>query len=152
MSAKKLSVLRHVGTAIIPASAHYDPNASLVTRQGVYARDGFIDRVCKQAAAGPIGELTLPYGELEYDATIAKIVADSGREHTPLAACYAIDTMTRRQPNGELGDLANDGKANLFPIIGGPVVYVHWHSGRREWFVRDWLLDDYHWSRGYRAF
>jgi hypothetical protein len=67
-----------------------------------------------------------------------------------------IAEMINRQPNGEDGDLVNDGKANIFYVHGKDVevfaVYVYWHAGVRSWFVHASRLDDYRWNAGYRAF
>jgi hypothetical protein len=150
-AAKTTSVLRAVGTVIIPATEWFDP-AVLQTGPGLWVSDGFDENVRKHATAGPVGELTLPYGDLEERATIDEIVAESGREHEPRAACYALYTLTRQQPNGKEGHLLSNGYVNLLPIIGGPAADVHWSADYGKWLVDDWSRYGNRWHRGDRAF
>lgn len=47
------------------------------------------------------------------------------------------------QPNGEAGDLMNNGYANIFYVLVKEVlfaVHVHWRSDNREWDVDGWHL------------
>lgn len=156
MSAKTKSVLRQIGTATIEASkTPFDPNAALVTRQGLYVWDGFIERVRKHASPVESMEaLALPYLDLDEDANDSQIGAGLGQgyEFSASKLCYVIDRLTSRQPNGEDGDLLNNGYANLFYAEGGPVVRVLWGAGSSKWDVGGWLRDDFRWYRGSRAF
>lgn len=67
-----------------------------------------------------------------------------------------IQNKILKQPNGEDGELLNNGRANIFYVdLGdGTVVAVNvlWFSDGRTWDFRAHDLDDDRWSAGFRAF
>lgn len=99
------------------------------------------------AEAKPVevsGIVKLSYADLPRATTAGEIlkvpeVGNFGSEIPKLSKIIA--KMIAKQPNGEPGDLLNDGKANLFPC-GSLLVGVDWRDSRRRWDVRVWGPDD----------
>src|SRR3989344_1233615 len=74
--------------------------------------------------------------------TVRDILAYPGvGDFDPTDLSALIAEMIGQQPNGEAGNLLNDGRGNLFPC-GSVLVSVYWDDIYRDWSVDDWLPDD----------
>lgn len=132
----------------------HDPQAFYQARAGLWVSDEFRSRILSKAK--PVKKLMAAVGK-SYDLT--QNVYD--REITPSLpkdyvfdeseVCARITTMIQKQPNGEEGDLLNNGYANLF-YVAGCVVYVYWNADSRKWNVYAWRLDDVCWRADFRVF
>jgi hypothetical protein len=149
---------------LVNASVQLDPIASYYpkgfkTRKGLWVSDDFQSRVGKKAK--PVNDLpasSLTSGDLVKNAYDKEIKADpvmpanhvfeSESEFVPY-----LDQMISKQPNGEEGDLLNNGNWNIFYVAGCVVgVLWNWNSDDREWHVRTWGLGGGGWGAGGRAF
>lgn len=149
-------VLKLVNSSVqLDAIASYDPKG-FKTRQGLWISDDFHSRVGKKAK--PVNDLpaiTLTSGDLVKNAYDKEIKADPVMpanyvfESESDFVAY-LDQMISKQPNGEEGDLLNNGYWNIF-YVAGCVVDVRWFSDDRKWRVSTWELDG-SWSAGLRAF
>ena len=140
----------------LDAIASYDPKG-FKTRKGLWVSDDFQSRVGKKAK--PVNDLptiTLTSGDLARNAYDREIKVDPVMptnhvfESESEFVAY-LDQMISKQPNGEKGDLLNNGYWNIF-YVAGCVVYVYWYSVYRRWNVNAWSLDDFNWYAGCRAF
>ena len=93
--------------------------------------------------------------------TLNKEMLDSEiRPELPKNHVFALDDLwmiadlLKKQPNGESGELLNDGKANLFYVqIGASVLVVNVSWDGSGWNVYDWGLDEHcRWFGGRRVF
>lgn len=66
-----------------------------------------------------------------------------------------IADLVRKQPDGRLGKLLNNDRANIFYVrVSGSVtcINVRWRSGSRGWSVSADRVADYWWGAGSRVF
>jgi hypothetical protein len=150
-----LSILR--GDAV---SGNFDPNEFFQNRVGLWRSEAFVERILSVAKKterillpSHIPSLTLHKNM--NDTEVCKELGDN-YVFEATEGGVVIAEMINRQPNGEDGDLVNDGKANIFYVHGKDVevfaVHVSWDAGVREWNVRAYRLDDDRWPAGHRAF
>jgi len=150
-----MSILR--GDAV---GGNFDHHKFFQNRKGLWISEEFVERILSVTKKTEriqlpkhVSGFTLPKNMSD-----AEIRRELGDNHVFSATegCVAIDEMIYRQPNGENGDLVNDGKANIFYVRGeGREVFtvgVRWDAGAREWIVFAYRLVDYRWSAGRRAF
>lgn len=139
----------------LPAVAGHDPHTFFQTRKGLYVWDGFRSRVLSLAKpVSGLGPLSLSSYDLTENLYDRDIKAELPANHVFTDAsvlCARIAQLISKQPNGEKGDLLNNGYANLF-YLPDCVVDVYWGSVRQGWYVYAWKLDDRHWYAGRRAF
>lgn len=151
--AATLSALKPVNSAIqLDPIAAYDPKG-LTTRKGLWVSGDFVSRVRSKAKpVENLGLLSLSSHELTKNAYDREITPGLGENYLfdESELCARIDQMISKQPNGEEGDLLNNGYWNLF-YVAGCVVSVYWYSDVRRWNVCTWKLDGY-WDAGSRAF
>lgn len=133
----------------------HDPQAFYQTRKGLYVWPEFKSRVLSSAKpVSNLSALSLNSYELTENMYDKDIKAELPAGHVfedPSELCARIEQMISKQPNGEEGDLLNNGYANLFDLPGY-VVDVHWDGDYREWYVYAWELDDDRWHAGCRVF
>ena len=90
----------------------------------------------------PSSVVKVPYANLSRATTVRDILAYPGvGDFDPTDLSALIAEMIGQQPNGETGDLLNDGRANLFPCVS-VLIDVYWHVIFRVWLVGDWCPDD----------
>ena len=90
----------------------------------------------------PSSVVKVPYANLSRATTVRDILAYPGvGDFDPTNLSALIAEMIGQQPNGEAGNLLNDGRGNLFPC-GSVLVSVYWDDIYRDWSVDDWLPDD----------
>lgn len=148
------SFLEPRGEIQLDASQGKDPQAFYKTRTGLWVYDGFKTRVVAKAKsvenldAGTL--LVYDLAKNAYDREI-KPELPEGHVFDESDLCARIQQMIEKQPNGEAGDLLNNGYANIF-YLAGCVVGVDWSAGDREWSVGTWGLDGVSWSAGIRVF
>jgi len=108
-----------------------------------YVWSGFTTHVVAKAKPrDPSGIVKIRYADLPCRVKVRAILAASGvGNFDPSDLSAIIAAMIAKQPNGEPGDLLNDGKANLFPC-GSVLAHVDWSDDRRGWYVSDWSPDD----------
>ncbi len=140
----------------LDAIAAYDPKG-FKTRKGLWVSGDFQSRVGSKAKpVKDVGTITLTSGDLVKNAYDKEIKADpvmpANHVFTSESEFVAyLDQMVSKQPNGEEGDLLNNGYWNIF-YVAGCVVSVGWGGDDREWSVSAWELDVGSWSAGCRAF
>ncbi|MDP2837877.1 MAG: hypothetical protein Q8O53_01190 [Candidatus Moranbacteria bacterium] len=150
-------LLKPVSSATVPARTKpFVASEFYQTGTGLYVYDTFADRLDLSAKQTVDSAPERPYVASllkanAYDKDIRKELPD-----THLSTLEDIAGLIETQPNGKSGFLLNNGWANIFYVEGknGDVfaVDVDWRSGNREWYVRDWKLDEVgHWSAGYRV-
>lgn len=151
------SVLNLVNDNVqIDAVVSYDPSG-FKTRPGLWVSDDF--HSCVSSEAKPVENLsaiTLSSFDLSKAACDKDIKSDSnmppshvfGNESEFVAH---LDQMISRQPNGEDGDLLNDGFWNIF-YVAGCVGGVYWSVESQEWSFQAWSLDGKGWGDGVRVF
>lgn len=128
--------------ATVDLSAPHDPHAFWRDTREAPARsvwDSFVSLVVAKAQVrAPAGIVRIPYADLSRAALVRDILAGPGvGNFDPTDLCAIIAATIAKQPNGEAGDLLNDGRANLFPC--GPVlVRVGWNGAGRRWSVGCW--------------
>jgi len=86
----------------------------------------------------PSSVVKVPYANLSRATTVRDILAYPGvGDFDPTNLSALIAEMIGQQPNGEAGNLLNDGRGNLFPC-GSVLVVVDWSDFDRRWDVVDW--------------
>jgi hypothetical protein len=128
-----------------------DPTAFYQTRTGLWIYGGFSDIVTSKAKPVNAGTtFKFNVDELGEAMTDAEIEAALPKNHLfdESAVCAIVAEMISKQPNGEAGDLLNNGYANLL-YTASCVVNVRWYGGRRRWYVytcrrggRRWFAGD----------
>ncbi|MFA5870578.1 MAG: hypothetical protein WC842_01655 [Candidatus Paceibacterota bacterium] len=87
----------------------------------------------------------------------SEILAEIGESNvfTIDEVCAILKALTERQPNGEAGDLLNNGHANIIYVrLDEKTVvpaHVGWHSGGRRWGLGAGSLDGHLWGAGRRV-
>lgn len=151
----KPSVLKLVDDNVqLDAVASHDPRKFYKTRKGLWVSDYFMANVLSKAkAVENLGPLSLKSRELTKNAHDREITPELGEDYIfdESEICARIEQMIAKQPNGEKGDLLNNGYANIF-YVAGYVVSVLWSAVVREWYVSAWKLDVGYWRAGRRAF
>lgn len=100
-----------------PVESH-DPAAFYQTRKGLYVWPEFVSRVL--ASAKPVTNLdplslsSYDLTERMYDTAIKEELPENYVFEDSSELCALIEQMISKQPNGEEGDLLNNGYANLF--------------------------------------
>lgn len=133
---------------------HHDPDVFYRTRTGLWVSDDFRSRVVLNAQSTKAGmQYCVQSFDLTKNLTDEKIEAGLPAEHSfsETEVCGLIASLIVQQPNGEKGELLNNGFANLF-YTPSCVVFVYWRAGDREWGVGTWQCDDGGWSAGHRVF
>lgn len=152
---KSSSLLKLVSDSVqLDAVAAHNPQEFFKTRKDLWVSDEFKSRVLSKAK--PVENLdpvTLSSHELTKNTYDRDITPGLGENYIfdESEVCARIEQLVSKQPNGEAGDLLNNGYANLF-YVAGYVVDVRWYGDGREWSVRAWELDDDYWSAGSRVF
>jgi hypothetical protein len=131
-----------------------DPQEYFKTRTGLWVSDDFKNRILTKVQ--PVENLhptTLKLFELKKNAYDREITPELGENYLfdESELCARIEQMIEKQPNGEEGDLLNDGHVNLFYVVGY-VVGVRRNFDNRGWDVGSWDPDVGSWSAGYRVF
>jgi len=153
--AAKPSILNSVNDSVqLDAVATHDPQAFFQTRTGLWVSDDFKRRILTKAK--PVENLdvaTLKSYGLKKDAYDKQITPELGENYIfdESELCARIEQMISKQPNGEEGDLLNNGYWNIF-YVAGCAVLVRWFSDDREWSVYAWTLDGGDWRAGDRVF
>ncbi len=155
-SKKVKTVLKQTSTSFAypPLTNRFDPNAFCQTCRGLWVSDDFrrlilakaqsIERL--DAAPGTYFDLV----ERAHDREIrAELPANHEFEISEL--CARIAQLILAQPEGQAGDLLNNGSWNIF-YVAGFAVRVRWNSDFQEWNVDVWREDAYHWRADSRAF
>ena len=104
-----------------------------------YVWPGFMTHVVAKAKPSePSGIVKIPYAPLSRSTKVCDLLKTPGvGNFDPSKLSAIIAAMLAKQPNGESGDLLNDGCANLFPC--GPVLaLVFWRDDYRRWGVDGW--------------
>lgn len=145
------------GEVLLPERVEpFDPHEFFKTRKGLYVWNGFRDNILP--AAKPVEhvpERKAALFELEKAANDAEIRAELPEGHVFENAsefCAHLASLIEAQPNGEDGDLLNNGYATIRYVRGvNGVLFaagVGWGVSRREWGVRAVPLDDDRWLAG----
>jgi hypothetical protein len=149
-------------TANVPATESlFDPHAYFKTHNGLRGSDSFNYRILPNVAP-------MPYRGLEgvTSSVLARNMYDKGiidellggmeEVHKHAFTLDQIAEIIGSQPNGEDGELMNDGYANIFYVlVNGVVVAVRvgWDWRGRHWSVRVWYLNENgDWRAGGRVF
>lgn len=111
------------------------------TRKGLWVASSFTEKFGNEDIT-PASTVTA-FKKLERDMTDSEIKEEFTVGESSLEDVAAFLT---NPPEG-----CDDGCWNIF-YVAGCVVYVHWRSDNREWFVSTWGLGDGHWDAGLRAF
>ncbi|MDD2934903.1 MAG: hypothetical protein PHX25_00315 [Candidatus Pacebacteria bacterium] len=138
----------------------FDPRKFFVTRQGLWVSDNFRDRILsvakKIAKVSMDGANHFDLPTPMNDAETQKRLGEGYIYEDASEFCSVLAGMIDRQPNGEVGVLVNNGKANIFYVRGKNdevfAVIVYWNADDREWRVIAYLLDGSRWSADCRAF
>lgn len=147
---------------IINRGKMFNPHTYFKTRDGLYAWDTFEKRILSGQKE------SMPYRGCEgmTSSILARNMTDQqiidellgGMEET-CSHASTLDQIAAKidlQPNGEDGELLNNGYANIFYVLVNGVLFavdVVWFSDHREWHVNDWHLDEYgSWDAGGRVF
>lgn len=135
---------------IINRRRMFNPRTYFKNRDGLYVWDTFFERILSKQPT------TMPYRGLEgvtsemlqrnmYDKEIIDELLGGMEEVRKHAV--TLDQIAAKidlQPNGEDGELLNNGYANIFYVLDGDVlsaVNVDWLSDHCKWFVNAWPLD-----------
>ena len=148
------------GQLNLAVSGNFDPNEFFQNRPGLLRSEEFVERILSVAKKTERILLPshIPSLTLHKNMNDTEVCKELGDNYVFEASegCMVIAGMISRQPNGEDGDLVNNGKANIFYVRGKNnevfTVGVSWDAGVREWYVDANRLDDYHWHAGRRAF
>lgn len=146
----------------VSAVRMFNPHTYFKTREGLWVSDGFTSRVLVKQPT------TMSYCGLDgaTSHTLARSMADQqtidemlGGMDEVRSHAFTLDQIAAKidiQPNGEDGELLNNGYANIFYVLVDGVlfaVYVSWDSDNRKWRVRGWHLGEYgKWYAGDRVF
>jgi len=136
----------------------FDPNEFFQNREGLWRSDAFAERVLSVATERIQLPDHIPSFTLPKSMGDSEIRRELGDNHVFGASecCMVIASMISRQPNGEDGDLINDGKANILYVRGKDdevfTVDVRWYADARKWRVRACQFDDHQWHAGNRGF
>ncbi|MBI5139752.1 hypothetical protein HZA26_04050 [Candidatus Nomurabacteria bacterium] len=124
------------------------PDPFFKTRKGLYVSEGFLRLVVT-----PTTPRRLQHFDLEIGMNDAEIEQRLGENHLfeSEELKFHLERLISAQPNGEKGELLNDGFANIF-YTSSCVVRVHWLRDRRRWFVNTWQRVGLEWLAGSRAF
>lgn len=126
--------------ALVDLSMPHGPQAFWQTTKEAPARYVWTNVFAQAKAIKTSGIVKIPYADLARGTTMREILAapDVGN-HDVSKLSKIIAKMIAKQPNGEAGDLLNDGRGNLFPC-GSVLVHVYWIGDYRLWYVVDWDL------------
>lgn len=132
------------------------------TREGLWVSDEFTRRILAEQTT------TMPYRGLDgvTSNNLSRNMSDTeiinellGGMDEVRSHAFTLDQVAAKidlQPNGEDGDLLNNGFANIFYVLVNEVLFavsVYWDSGDRRWDVHGWLLDGYgDWRAGRQVF
>mgnify|MGYP001618738111 CR=1 FL=1 len=148
----KLLILR--GSVEVALTKPHNPDEFFQTRTGLYVYDNFGTRVVAKARlTTAASRARLKRFELGQNMTDEQIEMELGPNHnfSDDEVCWVIAEMIGKQPDGEAGELLNNGYANLF-YTSSCVVDVRWNADDRYWRVRTWYRGDDTWFAGARAF
>jgi hypothetical protein len=138
----------------------FDPHKFFQNREGLWRSDAFVRQIL--SVAKKTERIQLPEHVSCFvlpknmnDAEVRKGLGDN-HVFSATEGCAVITGMISRQPNGENGDLINDGKANIFYVRGKDdevfTVDVDWNAGGRNWVVSANQFGSYPWFAGRRGF
>ena len=138
----------------------FDSHKFFQNREGLWRSDAFARQIL--SVAKKTKRIQLPKHVSGFilhknmsDTEIRKEL-DDNHVFSATEGCAVIAGMISRQPNGENGDLVNDGKANIFYVRGKDdkvfTVDVGWYVVNREWCVGARHFGDVRWSAGDRGF
>lgn len=150
-----------LGVMKSPSNLFY-PHIYFKTRAGLYLCDGFGERVLsKQKASmsyrGCEGLTSFDFLRRMTDMEIIDgLLGGMDEVHAHAVTLDQVAEKIDLQPNGEAGELLNNGNANIFYVLVAEMLFavrVGWHSGDREWHVSAWHLgEDGFWCAGGRVF
>ena len=132
----------------------HDPNTFFADRVGLWVSSDFRSRVVANAKATEVGaRYKVVRRDLVKNLTDEKIEAGLPVKHNfdETKVCGLIAGLIARQPNGEEGELLNNGFSNLF-YTASCVVSVRWRAGVRWWSVDAWRRYGSGWLAGRRVF
>ncbi len=134
-------------TLAVALAKEHNPSDYYQTRTGLHVFSDF--RASVVAAAKPM-IAGFEFGKLQRFLLGRKTTGQellSARSKSIFSAtelCAWLGAKIDQQPNGEAGDLLNNGNLNLFLVEVSKgavfVVSVFWSSGSRGWHVGPWLL------------
>jgi len=156
----KQKFLSHVSDISLPAiKKQFNPNEFYKNREGLWVSNGFHERILPVASpVKSVAAKRVPMFDIIKQANDDEIRAQLPKNHVfegTSAFCAYLAGMISRQPNGEEGNLLNNGYTNIFYVqtSGGVfAVFADWDAGDREWYVYAWSLGGPRWNAGGRVF
>lgn len=142
------------GMRTITLTERHDPDTFYQTRSGLYVWGDFHSQIVVRAKPTEAGAtFRVESFDLTANLTDEKIEDFLPKAHffDETKLCGTIAGLIARQPNGEVGELVNNGYANLFYTVSY-VVLVRWDAGRRRWIVGTWRRGAFRWRAGRRVF
>lgn len=127
--------------AVVDLSGPHDPKSFWQATPNAPARYVWTDVFAKVKTVEATGVVKVPYTDLPRATNVREILAAPGLGNFDASLLSKIIAkMITKQPNGESGDLLNDGKTNLFRC-GSLLVGVRWDGIDRHWDVDGWSPD-----------
>lgn len=139
----------------------FNPHTYFKNRQGLWVADSFTNRILSKVGQTPHRgnegvTISILVRNMSDQGIIDELLGGMDEAHKHSFTLDQIAEKIDLQPNGEDGDLLNNGYANIFYVLVDGVLFaasVHWGSGAREWGVRGWRLSgDGSWDSGSRVF
>jgi hypothetical protein len=140
----------------VDLTERFDPRKFYQTREGLYVWSDFTGRIVAVAKPTEAGRKFKKVSCWKLEKSSTGEMLKNVRPNdiwTATDFCAWLSAKLTKQPNGEEGELLNNGWANLFLVEGAScavfVVYVGWDSIDRKWLVHAWNLG-YEWYAGHR--
>lgn len=158
-----LPLLVPVGTITIPALAgRFSAREKFALNYGLGAKPGVriaylgnnFQNWFGDAVEKPVVEVSLNYARLTRSELDGPILALFGNRPDLAVLIRQIYWLMEQQPNGESGTLLNNGRVNIFYMLGlTREVYLYWDSGHSGWIVdAPEVTYPYRWDDGSQVF
>ncbi len=154
-------ILKRLGKLTIDCPAHNPQSGFWKIGTGLWV-DSALAPILQAAESLPAGPVSFNRHLIEKDggALDSEIRAKGAglkvkHAYTPGQFLQLAQTLIEAQPKGSAGTLLNTGKANIFYVLCGGVVFtvrVRWHRLSGRWRVGVWQFDDRRWNVGSQVF